>query len=545
LKKDEMKKREEEKESKSRQAEGKPKEVVFVRTREDGTTYTERTGHTQEELQEMANYVTLAEGIIDEVKRKLAGISEQIHTVRKAVFWASQNDKSVLILGETGTGKEIVARQIHANSKRAKNPFVVLQPAGLPENLVDAELFGSSKHAYTDAIDRPGLINAANRGTLFIDEIADLPPSTQSKLLRAIQFKTCRRLGEVRERKSDFRLICATNRALLDSGPVTPGSASKEPKITFRSDLYYRIAETVVEISALRERREDILPIFLYLVRRHFPKIDLGKLTMSWISLYCLLMNDWRGNVRELENVVKRQPIRQWKLEKETVYVPFDPLEVITVLAVFKNDQYDISGPGYGFGSRWGAEQINVVRFAKRLETLVSEHKPGYWKKVEGRPLKSIFDLTSFDVERVLVDEGRKLEALPKYREHREKYKEKRKLEAEKKEREGLLASLGMGLVPNSPGLPDPVKSLLGLAGLSKSEHRSEGVREGGDLFSLSYRKAKAEFEKAFLGRALILNDWNQAKTAKAIGMSPQQLSRQLAKLGMRRPKKRPKSTSS
>lgn len=525
---------------KKKKEEEKPKELVIVGKRKDGTVIRKKTGFTREELVHMVNVIKSSEAIIKKVKNELVGISSNIEDVCKMVFRASRNDNNVLILGETGTGKEIVARQIHEHSKRAKKPFVVLQPAGLPENLVDAELFGSTRHAYTDATDYCGLIEAANGGTLFIDEIADLPPSTQSKLLRSIQFKTYRRLGEVKEKPSDFRLICAANRPLLGSALTIPGFTLKESETTFRSDLYYRIAEVVIEISPLRERREDILPIFLHLIRRHFPEIDLRRLSMSWNDLYCLLMSDWHGNVRELENLIKRNPITQWKLEKETIYQPFPFLDRIRLSDRFQNDQYDISEPGNELSPGWGLEKINVVIFAKTLETLASQTKPPYWKMVKDRPLKSISDLVCFDVERVLVDEARKLEALPKYRERREEYQEKKELERVKKEREGLLASLGKSLGPDALKTLGPLRGLLASIGSSRSSQRLEDGQEGGDLFNLPHKEAKIEFEKEWLRRALERNDWSVPRTADEMKIRPQGLYKKLKKLNLRIPKKHP-----
>jgi transcriptional regulator with GAF, ATPase, and Fis domain len=203
-------------------------------------------------------------------------------------------DVSVLLQGETGTGKDVIARVIHEASNRADKPFVVVDCASLPENLLDAELFGHTKGAFTGAVAaRPGAIEAAEGGTVFLDEIGELPLSMQPKLLRVLESRTVRRVGEVAYRNVDVRFLSATHRDLVRL--VSAGA--------FREDLYFRLAVLPLHVPALRERREDIASLV-----EHF----LGQLGESaghalTPELVAQLVDlPWPGNVRELRNFVER-----------------------------------------------------------------------------------------------------------------------------------------------------------------------------------------------------------------------------------------------
>jgi DNA-binding NtrC family response regulator len=498
----------------------KPKELIIVRKQKDGTEIREKTGLTREEFDEMVKVVSLGEKSIKESKKQLAGISENIKETCRDIFWASQNDKNVLILGETGTGKEIVAREIHKQSKRHDQPFIVLHPAGLTETIADAELFGSARGAYTEARDRHGLVAEANGGTLFIDEIAYLPLPVQSKLLRLIQFKTYRRLGEVKERNSDFRLICATNRAL--------GELIDPARTIFLPDLYYRIAKVVIKISPLRERREDILPIFFHLIKRHYPEVDIRKLSMSWNSLYCLLMSDWGGNVRELESLIESNPVKKRKLAKETAYFPFEVFEQIKGVCSFQKDRYDMSHP---VAAGWGDELINVVTFEKKLK---GAPKSPFWEKAEDRLITSLSDLSYLDVEKVLVDEGRKLEALPKYEKQREEYKEeKRKLEEQREQRPPSL----LGTLRNL-GLDTPPLSKDTLLGSLQSSKKLTPLQSHDSLDSLAKKGIPLQqIEKEYLNRFLHHHPIKKGQKGKSLlnraqmlGLRPSVLDRKIKK---------------
>ncbi len=204
---------------------------------------------------------------------------------------------TVLVTGESGTGKELVARAIHEMGARRQGPFVALNCAAVPAQLVESELFGHVRGAFTDArTARDGLILEANGGTLFLDEIAEMPREMQAKLLRALQERTVRPVGGTKERAFDARVITATNRDL--GAEVTAKR--------FREDLYYRIAVVCVEVPSLRERYDDIALLaqhFLTLFAERFGKRVLG---FHPAALARLLNHSWPGNIRELENCVER-----------------------------------------------------------------------------------------------------------------------------------------------------------------------------------------------------------------------------------------------
>jgi len=223
---------------------------------------------------------------------KLIGTSVPMRELFATLARISPMDASVLIHGETGTGKELVARAIHDASPRAMKPFVVVDCAALPENLLDAELFGHTKGAFTGAVGaRTGAIEGADGGTVFLDEIGELPMAMQPKLLRVLESRMVRRIGESAHRTVDVRFISATHRDLLRM--VGAGE--------FREDLYFRLAVLPVEIPALREHKEDIERLV-----NHF-LISGGATWRADPALLRELLNrPWRGNVRELRNFVDR-----------------------------------------------------------------------------------------------------------------------------------------------------------------------------------------------------------------------------------------------
>lgn len=201
----------------------------------------------------------------------------------------SQSDESVLIIGETGTGKEILARYVHSQSPRASGPFIALNCAAMPETLVESELFGYRKGAFTDAkTDKSGVVELASTGSLFLDEIAELPGSAQAKFLRVLETGEFMPLGSVQFRRSNFRLICATNRNL------------QKNRETFRDDLFYRVSTFTLFLPALRDRRDEI-PLF---VKSFLERNGRPGATMSSQAMELLLCYAWPGNIRELRNVV-------------------------------------------------------------------------------------------------------------------------------------------------------------------------------------------------------------------------------------------------
>lgn len=223
----------------------------------------------------------------------LIGNSSVIDDVREFIGTVGPTDETVLVFGETGTGKEVVARQIHAQSTRAARPFVAMNAACVPRELFESELFGHKRGAFTGAhADRVGLFQEADGGTLFIDELAELPLESQAKLLRAIETKAIRPVGESGETSVDVRIVAATNRDLW--------TETQEGR--FREDLYFRLQVFPVLVRPLRERPEDLAPLATHLLAR------LGKhdVTLDPDALAVLEEYDWPGNVRELLNVLRR-----------------------------------------------------------------------------------------------------------------------------------------------------------------------------------------------------------------------------------------------
>ena len=213
---------------------------------------------------------------------------------------AAKTDASVLLLGESGVGKEVFASYIHKNSPRAKKPFVAINMAAIPENLIESELFGFEKGAFTDAQEaKAGQFELANGGTLFLDEIAEMPYGVQAKLLRALQEKEVRRLGASKAIKIDIRVISATNANLRTK--IEDGE--------FREDLYYRLNTIPLNIPPLRERKEEILPIANAMVTQNCVKYGFETKTFSADAEEELLAYSWPGNIRELLSVVERSVI--------------------------------------------------------------------------------------------------------------------------------------------------------------------------------------------------------------------------------------------
>jgi two-component system, NtrC family, response regulator HydG len=209
-------------------------------------------------------------------------------------------DSSVLITGESGTGKEVLARFLHARSPRSAEPFLGVNCASLPDSLLESELFGHKAGAFTGAVrDRVGLFEAAGKGTVFLDEIGEVSPAMQVKLLRVLQEREVVRLGENRPRQVKARILAATNRKL--STEVRAGR--------FREDLYYRLRVVELEVPPLRERRDDILPLARHFVGRLADKLGLPDLRLDASALDALLDYPWPGNVRELENALERAAV--------------------------------------------------------------------------------------------------------------------------------------------------------------------------------------------------------------------------------------------
>lgn len=231
---------------------------------------------------------------------EIVGESDGIWKVLRNIDMVAPTDSTVLILGETGTGKELVARAIHRNSKRSNGPFVRVNCAALPESLLESELFGHEHGAFTGATQqRAGRFELADGGTIFLDEIGEMPLAAQARLLRVLQEQELERVGSSQTIRIDTRVLAATNRNLLEM--VEEG--------TFREDLYYRLNVFPVQVPALRERTEDIPTLVRFFLAKHSERLGKQIDHIPESTLRDLKAYSWTGNVRELENVIERAMI--------------------------------------------------------------------------------------------------------------------------------------------------------------------------------------------------------------------------------------------
>jgi DNA-binding NtrC family response regulator len=240
---------------------------------------------------------------------EMVGRSAAMQEIFRLIGRAGPSDKAILIQGESGTGKELVARALHVHSNRADKPMVVINCAALPETLLESELFGHEKGSFTGAIAaKPGLFEVADGGTLFIDEIGELPGSLQAKLLRVLEDGSLRRIGSLQERRVNVRLLAATNRNL----------AKEVEASRFREDLYYRINVMSLELPPLRERQGDIPLLVAHFLR---PGWEIEPAAVEAMERY-----HWPGNVRQMINALERAKIL---CESETIQVKDLPKEVV------------------------------------------------------------------------------------------------------------------------------------------------------------------------------------------------------------------------
>ena len=232
-----------------------------------------------------------------DIEHDMVGVSPRMHEVYQFVSKVAPSDSTVLIRGESGTGKELVARAIHRNSPRAGMPFLAINCAALTETLLESELFGHEKGAFTGAFaQKLGKLELADRGTVFLDEVGEMPLACQSRLLRLVQEREFERVGGTRQIRTDIRLIAATNRDL--EAAIEDGA--------FRKDLYYRLNVVSLIMPPLRDRREDIPLLASHFVAKHGKRARRRVTGIAREALACLQAHDWPGNVRDLENAIER-----------------------------------------------------------------------------------------------------------------------------------------------------------------------------------------------------------------------------------------------
>jgi transcriptional regulator with GAF, ATPase, and Fis domain len=303
----------------------------------------------------------------------IVGKSEGIRHVLDQIRQVARSDSAVLILGETGVGKELVAKAIHSLSDRRDGPFIPVNLAALPQELVASELFGHEKGAFTGANERSkGRFELADGGTIFLDEIGDLPATIQVKLLRVLQEGTFERLGSAKPIHSDFRVVAATNKDLL--GAVEKG--------TFRQDLYYRLNVIPVHVPPLRERREDIPFIAHHFLGKFSRKVGKPVRHIPNEEMKKLVVYHWPGNVRELEHVIERAIILSdrarisffgldqalgYRVQTEAVYpTTMEEMEREHIERTLKTTRWKVGGP-HGAAAVLGMKPTTLFFRMKKL----------------------------------------------------------------------------------------------------------------------------------------------------------------------------------
>ena len=310
----------------------------------------------------------------------IVGQSLALRQVMKLVDMVAASDSTVLLLGETGTGKELIARAIHERSQRHRESFVTLNCAAIPSALFETELFGHERGAFTGAqMQRVGRLELADRGTLFLDEIGDMPLELQPKLLRALQERAYERVGSARTKKVDMRLVAATNSDL---------EQMMEDK-QFRPDLYYRLNVFPIRIPPLRERREDIPLLVQHFTQKYAREMGKQIDNVPEATMQKLMRWNWPGNVRELQNLIQRSVILT---TGNTLMVSFpqkmssaiDAAEVVgnfeeqaRIVNILRETNGRISGP-HGAALRLGVKRSTLLDRMKKLGINPREIKARY-----------------------------------------------------------------------------------------------------------------------------------------------------------------------
>src|ERR1043165_233987 len=255
-------------------------------------------GRAMDRTQERAEHQQLKDKVEGQFRfGNIIGKSKKMHEVLELVESVAGSDANILIQGENGTGKELIANAIHYNSKRAKGPFIKINCAAIPKDLIESELFGYKKGAFTGAAnDKEGLFEMSEGGSLLLDEIGEMPPYLQTKLLRVLQEREYRPIGSDRLVHVDFRLICATN--------IDLDVALREGKL--REDLYFRINTITLRVPPMRERSEDIPLLCNHFLAKFNQRYQKAVRSISPAAYHLLIRNRWPGNVRELENAIER-----------------------------------------------------------------------------------------------------------------------------------------------------------------------------------------------------------------------------------------------
>ena len=254
----------------------------------------------EQQLLQQANTILRSRASQNQSLQQIIGRSSAMQQLFVQITQVAEVDTTVLLLGESGTGKELVARAIHQSSRRVKKPFVAVNCAALPEGLIDSELFGHTKGAFTGSMQNyKGRFELAEGGTLFLDEISELPLNLQSKLLRVLQEKEYQPIGSERSRKADVRIIAASNHNLEQD----------VQERNFREDLFFRLSVFPIQLPPLRERKSDITMLVNHFLKKNVARLGINVVRVADSAISLLMSYNWPGNVRELENVIERASI--------------------------------------------------------------------------------------------------------------------------------------------------------------------------------------------------------------------------------------------
>ena len=313
----------------------------------------------------------------------MIGTNREMLKIFATIKKVSDTPANILILGESGTGKELVARAIHENSARSKMPFIAINSGGIPENLLESELFGYMKGSFTGAYaDKQGFFEMARGGTIFLDEIGELSPSLQVKLLRIIQERTFRRIGGAEDIKVDVRIISATNKNLQER--VTKGE--------FREDLYYRLNVIPIFIPPLRERREDIPLLINSFIEKYAQMFGKEIRNISSYAMELLTNYAFPGNIRELENIIERSVA----METSNIILP-ESLTLYSSDASIGTSKFDITDRGIDLN-----EELDKIE--KMLIEKALQKTKGSKRKAAGL-LKITFDSLRHRIEKLGVEQ--------------------------------------------------------------------------------------------------------------------------------------------
>lgn len=368
-------------------------ETAVNAMQEGAYDYVEKGGSI-DELKQIVRQALLKNGLVSENQAPknetaetafcgMIGTSREMAKVVATIQKVANTPANILILGESGTGKELVARAIHANSSRSKMPFMAINSGGIPENLLESELFGYMKGSFTGAYaDRAGLFEMAKGGTVFLDEIGELPPVLQVKLLRVVQEKTFRRIGGAEDIKVDVRIISATNQNLSE----------KVKKSEFREDLYFRLNVIPIQMPPLRQRKEDIPLLTKHFIEKYASEFGKEVRMISTYAMELLMEYPFPGNIRELENIIERGVA----METSNIILPENLVLLAEADAEQKN--IDLNIPDSGIDLNAELEKIEKRAIQKALQ------KTNGSKTKAAEILHVTFDSLRYRIEKLGVE---------------------------------------------------------------------------------------------------------------------------------------------